>query len=391
MNATASPAHNNPVAHLWPARHNAATQVSQPMRAQRVLASLLTATLTSAALSGCLSNPAQKLLSLGKTSVEITETPRAVSAREYGFVRPAADISILDAQSATTKRVAGDPWQRIRQGPDLAIPHHRRVTQSLKRLTKNRDYLNQLAGRARPYLHLILAELERDGLPTQLALLPEVESHYNPSAVSPMRAAGLWQFMPYTGKTMGLKQDAWYDARHDVLASTQGALNYLRQLHQTFDGDWALALAAYNAGPARVRAARQANAQAGKPTDYWSLDLPQETEHYVPKLLAVIALVETPERFGQHLPALPAQAPLAVIHTRQPLHLGALATASGLSLATLKRFNPGLKQGRTRHGDSVNLLIPQHALGRVRQHLRTLENERATLAASATKRPARES
>jgi membrane-bound lytic murein transglycosylase D len=205
-----------------------------------------------------------------------------------------------------------------------------------------------------------------------------------------MRAAGLWQFMPYTGKQMGLRQDAWYDDRYDVLASTRGALKYLRQLHQSFDGDWALALAAYNAGPARVRAAREANARAGKPTDYWSLNLPRETEAYVPKLLAVIALVETPERFGQHLPALPVQAPLAVIQTRQPLQLAAAATAGGLPLERLKQLNPSLKKGHTRSGDSVNLLVPQQAVGPIRQHLRTIRDQKAALAATAAASPAEE-
>lgn len=315
--------------------------------------------------------------------------PRSVSAREYGYVRPAVDIRAIDATATTAAAEVGftaspgDPWQRIRARGHLAVPHHPRVDASVRQLASNKRYLNQLAARARPYLHLILAELERAGLPTSLALLPEIESRYNPRAVSPMRAAGMWQFMSYTGKEMGLEQNAWYDGRYDVLASTRGAIRYLRELHQTFDGDWALALAAYNAGPGRVQSAQRANERAGKPTDYWSLDLPQETEAYVPKFLAVAALIQTPERFGQRLPALPASSPLAVVTVRENLSLTELAAATGIPADTLKRLNPGLKKGRTGSGKTIHLLVPSEASGRLAQQLQNRRNgKRRAIAAS---------
>ncbi|EIC20728.1 transglycosylase SLT domain-containing protein [Thiorhodovibrio frisius] len=274
-------------------------------------------------LGGCVSNPTRGS-ALADNMVD--QPSRSVSAREYGFVRPAIDPQTLaqntqrrSARPGTSSRsISGDPWQRIRSGPSLGIAPNPRVSQSLKQLARNKKYLNQLADRASPYLHLILTELDRGGLPTELALLPEIESRYNPRAVSPMSAAGMWQFMPYTGKQMGLEQNGSYDARHDVLASTRGAVKYLTELNQTFDGDWALTLAAYNCGPARVQAAQRANKRAGKPTDYWSLDLPRETEDYVPKLLAVISMVQNPQRFGQRLPVLPAASPLAATTARAP-------------------------------------------------------------------------
>ncbi|WP_200280507.1 transglycosylase SLT domain-containing protein [Rhabdochromatium marinum] len=347
------------------------------------LAPGLTLTLAMTALSGCTLLPS-------RNAMPTPEEPRSVSAREYGYVRPAVDPHTL-AQTGRSGRStpmrtaaiggAGDPWQRIRSGRHLGIPSNPRVNDALSQLTRKKHYLNQLANRASPYLHLILSELERNGLPAELALLPEIESRYNPRAVSPMRAAGLWQFMPYTGKRMGLEQNAWYDGRYDVLAATRGAIQYLSELNQTFNGDWALTLAAYNAGPARVKAAQRANKRAGLDTDYWSLDLPSETEHYVPKLLAVATLVQNPGRYGQHLPALPGGAPLVVVTTQQPVELAAVATASGLSAQALQQLNPALKKGRTRAGQTTHLLVPSEAAARLNRHLQALDKA-ATLAGS---------
>ncbi|WPL17768.1 Membrane-bound lytic murein transglycosylase D precursor [Thiorhodovibrio winogradskyi] len=328
-------------------------------------------------LGGCVSQPARDSAGAGQW---MDQPPRSVSAREYGFVRPAIDPHSLAQHTpgrparsgAPALSIAGDPWQRIRSGQRLGIAPHSRVTQSLKQFTRNKEYLNQLTARARPYLHLIVTELERGGLPTELALLPEIESRYNPRAVSHMSAAGMWQFMPYTGKEMGLVQNASYDARLDVLASTRGAVKYLRELNQTFDGDWALTLAAYNCGPACVQAAQRANHRAGKATDYWSLNLPRETEAYVPKLLAVVSMVHSPERFGQRLPALPAASPLAVVTTRAPVDLATAASASGVPARTLAELNPALKQGRNRAGQTTHLLVPAAAAARLNKHLRQL-------------------
>lgn len=340
------------------------------------------------ALSGCGSMS-------GRDTAMLPDQPRSVSAREYGFVRPAIDPQSLARNDSgrgaggdsVAVAAAGDPWQRIRGGRGLEIPAHPRVAKAVTQLSKNKNYLNELAARARPYLHLILTELERGGLPTGLALLPEIESRYNPRAVSPMRAAGMWQFMPYTGKEMGLEQNAWYDGRYDVLASTRGAVRYLRELNKEFDGDWALTLAAYNAGPARVRAAQRANERAGKPTDYWSLDLPTETEEYVPKLLAVTSLVQSPQRYGLRLPALPAGSPLAVVATQAPVDLAKAANASGLSASTLAALNPGLKKGRNRAGQRTYLLVPVEAAARLSQHLRRVDKGEGAALASTEQAP----
>jgi membrane-bound lytic murein transglycosylase D len=340
-------------------------------------------TLLALTLGGCSSNRSRDLM--------LPEQPRSVSAREYGFVRPALDPQTLlaatgsPASQSSLAAIAstGDPWQRIRHGQSLGIPTHPRVEKSLQQLTRKKTYFKELAGRAGPYLDLILAELERNGLPGELALLPEIESRYNPRAVSHMSAAGMWQFMPYTGKRMGLAQTSSYDGRHDVVASTRAAMKYLRELNQLFDGDWALTLAAYNAGPGRVQAAQRNNEKAGKPTDYWSLKLPQETQDYVPKLLAVVAVARNPQGYGQRTPRRHATPPLAMVTTKQPIDLTTAATASGLPAETLKNLNPGFKQGRNPGGQSVTLLVPSQAVAPLQRHLRELGAKTAALAASA--------
>lgn len=371
------------------------TQIQTPvpkMLARSAL--LLSFPLGILALSSCGSSPV--------SDPTLAERPRSVSAREYGFVRPAINPYTLDETGTESAgrtasiteasgnwptnrmglfgRKAGNPWRTINSSPGLGIPDHPRTAQSIERLARNKQYLDQLAGRASPYLHLIVAELERARLPATLALLPEIESRYNPRAVSPMRAAGMWQFMPDTGKQMGLEQNPWYDGRHDVMASTRGAIRYLRELNQMFDGDWALTLAAYNAGPGRVQGAQRANQAAGKPTDYWSLTLPQETQDYVPKLLAVVALVRNPERFGQRLPPLPANAPLVAVTTRQPIDLDAAARDSGVSAGKLRELNPGLKQGRNRPGQTAHVLVPRATANRLHRHLRQLGSDSALAA-----------
>jgi membrane-bound lytic murein transglycosylase D len=303
-------------------------------------------------------------LSTGCASKRPAETayddlPRSVSAREYGYVRPAADIRVIGRGGGIAAvGSSGDLWDRVRRGPSLGIPGHNRVDRAVSSLKRDAQYLTGLSRRARPYLHMIVGELERARLPTELALLPEIESRYNPRAVSHMSATGMWQFMPYTGKEMGLKQNGWYDGRNDILASTRGAIAYLKQLNGEFDGDWALTLAAYNAGPARVRAAQRANKARGRPTDYWSLNLPSETEHYVPKLLAVIDLVDDPRRHGLPMPRIDNQPRLELVESRKQIDLSQAARICGVPVGTLRDLNPGLKRGKTLPTGPHRVLVP---------------------------------
>lgn len=298
-------------------------------------------------LPGCASGPDERL-----DGVE----PRTVSALDYGYVRPAADVETRGRGKRTAYYGSSDDlWDRIRRGPGLGIRHHARVDNAARRMASNPAYLNDLNRRARPYLHLIVEELERARMPTALALLPEVESRYNPRAVSPKAASGMWQFMPYTGREMGLHQNGSYDGRNDVLASTRGAIRYLKQLHAEMGGDWALALASYNCGPGCVRRAMRVNGSR----DFWKLSsLPAETENYVPKLLAVLELVESPARYGMRMPKLPNTPALEVVQATSTVSLGEIARHSGTSLHQLQSLNPGLKLGRTPVTGPHHVLVP---------------------------------
>jgi membrane-bound lytic murein transglycosylase D len=340
-------------AHLQPhhpeARRAADVSNAKPRRPRRTLPPVLLLLIPALAclLPGCASNPDSGRIA----GVE----PHAVSALEYGYVRPAKDVEIIGRGARKSAYGGDDLWERVRRGPSLGIRHHTRVDRAAQRLASNPTYLTDLNRRARPYLHLIVEELERARLPTALALLPEIESRYNPRAVSPKSASGMWQFMPYTGREMGLAQNGSYDGRNDVLAATRGAIRYLKQLHTEMGGDWALALASYNCGPGCVRRAMRVNGSR----DFWALSsLPAETENYVPKLLAVLELVEEPDRYGMRLPKLPNGPALDVVYATSTIHLHEAARHAGVSVQTLRDLNPGLKLGRTPAHGPHRLLVP---------------------------------
>jgi membrane-bound lytic murein transglycosylase D len=180
-----------------------------------------------------------------------------------------------------------DVWQRVRNQFNFEFEDNRRIAAQRNWYLKHPNYMKRVAKRAKPFLRLIVEKLEQQDMPLELVLLPIVESAFDPFAYSHGRAAGMWQFIPSTGKRFGMKQTWWYDGRRDVMASTQGAIDYLNYLVDMYDGNWLHALAAYNSGEGRVRRAITKNKKAGKPTDFWSLDLPRETRAYVPKILAL--------------------------------------------------------------------------------------------------------
>jgi len=195
-----------------------------------------------------------------------------------------------------------DLWTLLREEMQLVGQYsNEKIDQEIRWLEKNPAYLQRVTKRAAPYLHHIYSEVSQRGLPAELALLPIVESAFDPFAYSPGRAAGLWQFIPSTGKLYGLQQDWWQDQRRDVIASTDAAISYLTKAQKRFDGDWLLALAAYNAGPGAIQRAINKNTKAGKTTDYWSLKLARETSRYVPRLLAISTVIQSPEKYGVEL------------------------------------------------------------------------------------------
>lgn len=232
---------------------------------------------------------------------------------------------------------------RMRDRFTLDIPRESRVQTHEQWLTGKQQYLDRVMSRASRFIYGAVQEAERRGLPAELALLPVIESAYDPTATSRSQAAGLWQFIPDTGRLYGLQQTWYYDGRRDPVESTRAAFDYLSQLYNTFH-DWALVLASYNAGPGTVSRAIKRNAAAGLPTDYWSLRLPAETMAYVPRFLAVVSMFRDPERFGVTLPHIPNRPYFRSVEISGAMTLNDAAALTGLSPATLRELNPALRR-----------------------------------------------
>lgn len=252
---------------------------------------------------------------------------------------------------------------RVRAGYQLAAVEHPQVRAELDWYTAHGEYLRRVFGRAQRYLHHVTVALETRGMPLELALLPVVESAYNPFAESRSRAVGLWQFIAPTGDRFGLKRNDWQDQRRDVIESTRAALDYLQFLHDAFEGDWLLAIAAYNNGRLNVQRAMARNRELGLPTDFFSLDLPQETRAYVPKLLALSRLVLNPSLHGVSLPAIPNAPYFAVINTAGPVELRPMAGLAGIGVEELQALNPAWRHDVTDPEGPHRLLVPASVAG----------------------------
>lgn len=233
-----------------------------------------------------------------------------------------------------------------------------RVQRELDWFSSHGEYLQRVATRARPYLYYIVQEIDARKMPLDIALLPVVESAFDPFAYSNARAAGLWQFIPGTGRHFSLKQDWWYDGRRDVAESTRAALDYLQYLHDQFNGDWLLALAAYNSGGGTVSRAIAYNQRRGLPTDFWHLNLPAQTRAYVPRLLAICKLVATQGHFGVDLPPIPNSAYLAQVDVGGQIDLATAAKLAGITTEQMYLLNPGFNRWATDPDGPYTLLVP---------------------------------
>lgn len=233
-----------------------------------------------------------------------------------------------------------------------------RVQGELNWFADHGDYLQRTANRARPYLYYIVQQVQAHKMPLDIALLPVVESAFDPFAYSNGRAAGLWQFIPGTGRRWDLKQNWWYDGRRDIVASTHAALDYLQFLHDQFNNDWLLALAAYNSGSGTVSRAIQRNRRRGLPTDFWHLDLPAETRAYVPRLLAICKLIATAGHYGVDLPAIPNKPYLAQVDAGGQIDLATAAKLAGISNQQMSLLNPGFNRWATDPKGPYTLLVP---------------------------------
>ncbi len=250
-----------------------------------------------------------------------------------------------------------DLWSRVRAGfqmPDLDTPQTRKWEQYY---ANRPEYLNRIIERGGRYLYHVTEEVEKRGLPMELALLPMIESAYNPKAESPARAAGMWQFIPETGKRYGLERTWWYDGRRDVVAATQAALDYLTEIHGMFN-DWQLALASYNWGENAVARAVAKNQAAGRATGYIDLKMPDETANYVPKLMAVRNIIANPEAYGITLKPLSNQPYFVAIDNNRHMDVAVAARLAETSVDELLRLNPGFIRPVIAQKDERKLVLP---------------------------------
>jgi membrane-bound lytic murein transglycosylase D len=267
-----------------------------------------------------------------------------------------------------------DIWERIRSGFKLQdeIGVNPRIEQQRLWFVSNPSFLESATQRGSLYIHYVVERLEERDMPLELALLPVIESAYDPFAYSRSDAVGLWQFIPSTGRNYNLRQTHWYDGRRDITASTNAALDYLSRLHDMFNGDWLLALAAYNAGEGTVSRAIERNQKLGLPTDYWNLPLPQETRDYVPKLLALSEVVMSPDAYGVNLNPIANEPYFQVVQNKQHLDLSQIAEMANLDADELYQLNPAYTQRITQDGPQ-QLLVPMDKADTLAASLATMK------------------
>ena len=290
------------------------------------------------------------------------------------LAQPAAVPAHIQTEPASVASAEDvDIWERLRAGYDITVETTPSVQARIAAFHRHARLFEQiLQRRSEPYLFHVLDRVEARGLPAELALLPVIESAYDPFARSTAGATGIWQFMPATAREAGLRKDWWYDGRVDFVAATEAALNYLTALQQRYDGDWLLALAAYNAGSARVNRAMHQNRSQGRPVDFWHLPLPEETRDYVPKLLALRAIIADPAGHGIALPGLANASYFTRVDTGGQIDLQVAARLIGVSLEELQRLNPGLTRSITPPGSTHQILIPRASAQRFRLELALL-------------------
>ncbi|GAB1257230.1 LysM peptidoglycan-binding domain-containing protein [Aurantivibrio plasticivorans] len=262
-----------------------------------------------------------------------------------------------------------DLWSRLQAGYQLQYTPNPRIDNHRNWYAKHPNYMARVTERGNRYLFGIVEKLEARGMPYELALLPIVESAFDPFAYSHGRASGMWQFIPATGRRYGLDKNYWYDGRRDIEASTNAALDYLTDLHKRFNGDWLLALAAYNTGEGNVQKAIRRNRRAGKPTDFWSLRLPRETKAYVPQLLALSEIVMDPDAYQITLHPVEDKPFYEIVNVDSQIDLAKAAELAGIEMNALYYLNPAYNQWATDPGGPHKLLVPVDSADLFRNNL----------------------
>lgn len=291
----------------------------------------------------------------------------------------ANDIWPADDSPAAVS-INGNLWDDMQDY--LALPDYSNrpeVQQQIRWFQHHQGYINRVIARAAPYIYYIYQQTQERNLPAELALMPINESSYNPFRYSEVGANGLWQFMPGTASGKGLKIDWWYDGRRDIAASTNAAFDYLAYLNDFFSGDWVLAIAAYDCGEGTVQAAIEYNKRHNRPTDFWSLHLPKETESYVPKLLALSAIIRDPYRYGIRLLPINDAPYLKEVNVGSQIDLAQAAKLAGISVDTMHKLNPGFRRWATDPDGPYTLLLPADKAAGFMQRLNALpKNQRVT-------------
>lgn len=290
------------------------------------------------------------------------------SIDEHLFVpEPVEPITVIDSQVPVEY---DNVWSRLVDSFALPDCDAKQVSRNWAKWYADHDeYMARVMKRAQPWVYFIAEELEERGMPGELALLPVVESAYDPFAYSSGRALGTWQFIASTGKHYGLKQDWWYEGRRDVWSSTHAALDYLEHLNQMFDGDWLLALAGYNSGENRVARQVRKNLAAGKPADFWNIRLPKETKGYVPKLLGLTCLFKHPDSYGIELPQAANHPVITAVEMESQSDLVLVSQISEVGIDVLFSLNPGFSRWATSPSGPWRIVLPIEGAEKLKKHL----------------------
>lgn len=298
----------------------------------------------------------------GPDQEEVALNADGDEAQLFGLVSPTLglELKLSGPHKLITLDFAeepGDVWADIRKGFSIPDLESQSVKVRERALLKNKRMVKRMLERSEPYIYFIAQECAKRGMPSELALIPFVESQFNPHARSPSAAEGLWQFIPSTGRQFDLKQNKWIDERRDLVASTRAALDYLTYLYD-MHGDWHLALLSYNWGEGSVLKAVKKAEEVGQEPTLDNLDLPLETRHYIPKLQALKNLIQSPERFGMTLPKFPNKPYFVEIKRNADVDLREIARLAGVELELIRKLNPGLNQPVLYAAHSNTLLVP---------------------------------
>ncbi len=294
--------------------------------------------------------------------VAISEIPPVVpsSYQRYQPLKPTQIRYRTENLAATALKAKqkNTVWERLISLYALPSIDNERVEQQLQWYLGHPEYIQRIQSRAEPYLYFILNEVETKKIPGEMALLPAVESAFRPDAYSSSHASGLWQFIPSTGRLFGLKQNWWYDGRRDIVASTNAATRYLKELSDEFDGDWLLALASYNGGKGNIRKAIEKNQEQNLDADFWSLDLRRETMDYVPRLLAIAEIFAHPDKYGISLHDIPNKPYFEVVNIKSQLDLTKAVEMAQTPVDDFMMLNPAFNRWSTDPDGPHRLLIP---------------------------------